>query len=564
MERIKQQVDQLQQQLAGLTPSQKMLVGTLVAIMAITVIWWARYAADGEMVALLEQPLTVEQASQIQRSLSANGIEFRAEGQTIFVQATEQPEALGVLSYDHALPEDTTRHYQEAVGSMGSFDNRQKTDLIIRTATEQSLASTIRRWKGVRDVKVHVSSTYKVGISDTVMPSASVAISTMGNADSARLAKASAAMVASAFAMLEPSAVDVIVDGQIVENGAEEGLAATGDRLVELKAKEERRLEQKLRQRFSYVRGLHVSVTVSVNNAVTRSLESRLDPESKIVEPIETTIESESSDNSDGGEWDDAGFNSNVPITAASVGGGAGGITETTTRDNETVRNLVDFNRTREEKYDEGGDTSAIGCTLSIPLSFITAEWTSRYGGEETPSRSDIEAYEQQIVDEFRQHASTALGLVSSDRVFVSTYASDIGMGGLAGQPGGDPALAAAMDDSAISGLVQKYGKGAAVFALAGVALFLMSSMVKKSGATSVPAVPTSAELAAWGAGESIMLAGGDDLAGEAGGAHPLLIGREIAEDQLQAGQMVEQVQSLVKENPDAAAQLVKRWLTAS
>ena len=36
---------------------------------------------------------------------------------------------------------------------------------------------------------------------------------------------------------------------------------------------------------------------------------------------------------------------------------------------------------------------------------------------------------------------------------------------------------------------------------------------------------------------------------------------QEIGDEAVQAGQMLEQVQTLVKENPDAAAALVRRWL---
>ena len=40
-----------------------------------------------------------------------------------------------------------------------------------------------------------------------------------------------------------------------------------------------------------------------------------------------------------------------------------------------------------------------------------------------------------------------------------------------------------------------------------------------------------------------------------------MLDGMELDEDTIKAQQMVEQVATLVKENPDSAANLVKRWL---
>jgi len=45
--------ERIQQQLAGLNSSQKMLTGTLVAIMLMTLLWWGHYAGTAEMEPVL-------------------------------------------------------------------------------------------------------------------------------------------------------------------------------------------------------------------------------------------------------------------------------------------------------------------------------------------------------------------------------------------------------------------------------------------------------------------------------------------------------------------------------
>ena len=79
MDRIKQQFDQLKQQLAGLTASQKMLTGALVAIMVATVVWWANFAAGDDKVALLDQALTADQLGGIESLLSNRNIPFAVQ-----------------------------------------------------------------------------------------------------------------------------------------------------------------------------------------------------------------------------------------------------------------------------------------------------------------------------------------------------------------------------------------------------------------------------------------------------------------------------------------------------
>ena len=55
-----------------------------------------------------------------------------------------------------------------------------------------------------------------------------------------------------------------------------------------------------------------------------------------------------------------------------------------------------------------------------------------------------------------------------------------------------------------------------------------------------------------------------EDIAGEAGEGAAMLDGMELDEETIRAQQMVQQVSTMVKENPDAAANLVKRWLDRS
>jgi len=59
-------------------------------------------------------------------------------------------------------------------------------------------------------------------------------------------------------------------------------------------------------------------------------------------------------------------------------------------------------------------------------------------------------------------------------------------------------------------------------------------------------------------------LDGAEQLIGIAGTGTPTLEAMELGEEEMQGQQMVDQVNSMVKDNPDAAAQLVKRWLNRS
>jgi flagellar biosynthesis/type III secretory pathway M-ring protein FliF/YscJ len=56
-------------------------------------------------------------------------------------------------------------------------------------------------------------------------------------------------------------------------------------------------------------------------------------------------------------------------------------------------------------------------------------------------------------------------------------------------------------------------------------------------------------------------LVGGEEVVGEAGDGETVLGAMELDEDAAKTQQLQEQVSDLVKENPDAAASLIKRWM---
>ena len=94
--------------------------------------------------------------------------------------------------------------------------------------------------------------------------------------------------------------------------------------------------------------------------------------------------------------------------------------------------------------------------------------------------------------------------------------------------------------------------------------LFMVSSLVKKGAAAPVGTSPTGSLSAETPANPSTLLGSGEILAGEVAGGDASLDAMELDEEAIRAQQVVEQVSKLVKENPDSAAAMVKRWMNRS
>jgi len=91
---------------------------------------------------------------------------------------------------------------------------------------------------------------------------------------------------------------------------------------------------------------------------------------------------------------------------------------------------------------------------------------------------------------------------------------------------------------------------------LAAVSLFMVSMMVRKSTPAPVQFVAPSI-----GPIGPMTLDAREELAGEVGGGDPMLEGMELTDEAIKTQQILEQVGTMVNENPDAAANLVKRWM---
>jgi flagellar biosynthesis/type III secretory pathway M-ring protein FliF/YscJ len=101
---------------------------------------------------------------------------------------------------------------------------------------------------------------------------------------------------------------------------------------------------------------------------------------------------------------------------------------------------------------------------------------------------------------------------------------------------------------------LRSHGREIALGLLAVVSLFMVSMMVRKVTPVAVvqppverPAIP--------------QMAPPEDVAGEARQGDQTLEAVEIDDQAVKTQQMISQVETMVKENPDAAANLVKRWL---
>src|SRR5687768_16126995 len=99
MDIVKNQLARIQQQLSGLTPSQKMLTAALVAIMVMTLFYWGSNAGTAEMEPVLDQPIAQKDIAPMKAQLKRVGIDAVVDGDRLLVPADRVYEAVAELAY---------------------------------------------------------------------------------------------------------------------------------------------------------------------------------------------------------------------------------------------------------------------------------------------------------------------------------------------------------------------------------------------------------------------------------------------------------------------------------
>jgi flagellar biosynthesis/type III secretory pathway M-ring protein FliF/YscJ len=550
MEFLKAQITRIQEQLAGLSATQKMLVVSLLTIMVMTVLWWAHFAAEPEMSPILDQSLSQDELGQISQSLDAQAIPHKVVGDKVMVPADRKLEILAVLGYSQVLPRNIDEGFNEMIKQMNWLDPPDKTDKMFLADKERMLAAVIRRFPGVQDAAVVIDPTTERRLDgNDVQPVATVMLTTGRNGGASRrqLAESAADIVSGAQAGLARSRINVVVDAVpfAVKDRSDDGSGAGADDSgVELQKQWEDYYRDKiLRDGLQDIRGAIVGVTVKVNTSQTMTTIHKVDSKQTVSVPNHTQ-ETSDENTAEPAAQQDVGAVPNTGMSLPAAGGGGGGSTSTSDQ--------TDFDTDhgkQDEQIKQGpGDATLLSASVRIPRTYFIQAYKNENSGKESDDPNAMTAYINAQLAQIRGAIKGCAPIPNDDALFVGQY-SDV-------MPPDTPIEQQAAASSPFAGVIGRHVKEVGVGVLAVLSLFMVSMMVRK-GPPVTPAVQdTQAEVA------ERTLDGNESVIGNAAENNASLDGMELDEETVKAQQMLDQVQQMVTSNPDSAANLVKRWLS--
>jgi flagellar biosynthesis/type III secretory pathway M-ring protein FliF/YscJ len=544
MDFLKAQISRIQEQLAGLSATQKMLLFCLLTIMVMTLIFWSRWAAQPEMSPLLDQSLTTEDIGQISANLDSRDIPHEVTGDKVLVPADRKMEILATLGYSNALPKDFDKSFDSIVKEMNWLDPPDKTEEMFLRAREQTLSAMMRNWPGVADAEVVIDphTDRDIGANDAV-PVATVTLTTGRDAQMSnrQLAESAAAVVCGAQSGLVRGNVNVVIDGVSypVRDRTNDTMGDDGDP-VQMQRNWEDLYEQKIEKSLSDIHGLFVSVTVKLDTALSKKTIHTVDPK-QIVSVPQKTEETNSETTAETAASQDPGAVANTAVSIPSSGGGGGGNTSSS----ESNVFTPDYGHTDEEDTQEGGMATVESASVRVPRSYFVDQYKNENDGKDPDDPAAFKAFIDDTSQKIHNVVKGCAVFPSDDALVVAEY-SDAVQPEL---PMGQHAAA-----SPLNGIVTKHSKELGIGVLAVLSLFMVSMMARK-GAVS-PALAHAGPEA-----DPQTLKSGETIVGNAAENSATLDGMELDEETVKAQQMVDQVQQMVSANPEAAANLVKRWL---
>lgn len=549
MDILKQQWARIQEQFNGLTATQKMLAGSLVAIMVLTMMLWGRYATTADMVPVLNSSFDDTQIVHATMALKAEGIDSTVSGDRIMVPADKHDQALAILSYEQLLPADSKSGFDDIIKETNPFDTDKKSDLMFTRARAAELAQIINDWHGVADAKVVINPIYEKHIGDSLKPGAVVSIRTRGGeVDIKHMVDSAASTVASSTSGMDRSRVSVIIDGRAYKphDDAEGGL---GDgELYEQTEEQEHYIEDKIAKGLANYTDPLISVSVSLDVKSTVATSTTYDPTKSVQKETSTDSKSDESSqaSSSGGE---PGAVSNTGLSVNTGGGGGGGNTSTVTEDKSEFQNAIAS--TVETTNTPAGQQQVVSAAVGLPRSHFVDLYTQMNPTAKAPDDDTLRKWAEPELNLVKHQVQSACGLKSDDNIFVDLYAD------APVQAASDTAMAQAGTSITLMGHVKEIAIGA----LAMLSLFMVSMMVRKGAPVPVAVVPGAGAVAADVREVTSFSNEENEVTGFAGDAQNAMDGMELDDETMKSQQVVEQVTTMVKENPDAAAALVKRWL---
>ncbi len=540
------EIQSIRRQLSGLETSQRVALGLCVIILAGAILMLTQWSLERQMVLLYADAMTPEQVEIAERQLRSMGETYEIRADDIFVRPKDQARLIMALNARNSGPTKLNVTFEKLLKDKNPFASAQTTRNNYNWALANELALMIQSWSRVSDARVRIAPATRQRLGQRSNPTATVQVSLVPGAQMSKsIVESLARLVAGAVPGLEPQHVNVIdqVAGRsYVVDDAEDQF---GGNLFELQRLQEKELKTKIEKLLSYIPGVLAQVRLKLDAEAVSSQVTKLD-EPYVKREMKDGTETVNTRNSQ-----EPGVGAN---TSVSLRGGGSGQSTTKEKSETEYMNVTGTQVTQTAR--KPGAVLKAAASIGVPRSyFIGALKALKGSSAEEPQPDEIDSYIEEQIPLIQKQVQPILDASAEEEstVVVSVYA-DQAATFITPVPQLEPAEASSMMD-----FVSANGKQIGLFALAVLAMGMMMMMARKSGSPATS--QDDGVVVAMPGGALGDLYVDDGAIGKAGSPDAFLIAQETDENSIRTRQISKQVSDLINDDPDGAAQLVRRWI---
>ena len=561
--KVQQTFQSIQQQLTGLPATVRLLIGSLMVILVLSLFLVAQLAGRPSMVPL-PIDLDPEGRDAALAYMERADIPFEERNGRLLVPLEQKYTVLAQLT-DHQVITGAQINFDTLIEQDSPFLTREQNRKRWLIAKMNVLSAMISRIRGIQRATVVIDQPDRIGFGKShVVPTASVNVVPSGGALTSSQVEAIAHLVAGSHPGLRAADVQVIdaKSGRRHQLRTDDELS--GARYLEVKRDAEKHVRATIEDALAYIPGVRVNVNAMVD---TRQVVQRSDRyEDPKIGPL-----SESNRIIDSTQQSLAAEPGIRPNTGVAISRAGTGSRMTDERSDSTLRPV--FPKDSTHVQDNKGYALKVNATIGVPRSYFVGKYRQEKG--EPEADPDDTALQPTVSDEKEQIRAAVVPLIDTaafkdaipGTVIVSMI-SDFGptgpaLGPAIGTPGTSWALAPSGGGGGGGGGGSDGGgfdvglfRYAGLVGLVLLSLAMMFLMVRKAGAREE--LPTAAEIVG---GPPPLRTDQGDIVGEAEESTLALEGVEMDDTALRRQQMLDQISEMVKQNPDEVAGLMRRWI---
>ncbi len=547
MQALQRTVQKILEQMKGLSPTAKMLLGSLMIIMAMSLFLVSLYAGRQNMTPLgLGANVTADARARAVNYLKTSGMKYEVSGTDIMVPAEQKYAVLAYLTESQVIGADQI-NFDRLMNDDSPFRTRDQNRQRYLVAKMNVLASMISQMTGIERATVVLDASDSTSLGKSHVPSsASVTVMTRGSDLGQTQVDAIARLVAGSHAGLKPQNVAIIDSrtGRFLQASTEETIGA--GRYMQVKLDAEQHVKSTIENALGFIPGVRIAVNAQVDAKQVVQQTSKYDePKVGVVDEMTHSI---SSSGAGGGSEPGVQANTGKSISVAAKSGSQ-------LTDEKSTTSSIPFVGTNSSKInDNKGYALQINASIGVPKSYFVRLFQDQKGdAAKQPDQAELDALIQKETDRIKAHVTPLIDTKAMEGAVAGTVAVSMipDFGAIASREQASPELAGT-GGILSDGLVKYVSLGG----LAVVSLAMMFMMVRKAGARTN--LPSASELI----GIPPALSGTDgDLVGEADEAAPAMEGVELTDDTVRRQQMLDQITEMVSAAPDDAAGLFRRWM---